>query len=115
MCQPPPTWWLPELSAHFSTLKLPVVPADLSCTEELQTWHRPRTQGIKPEAVSEMIVSKPRLKKATKAVVKSTLYPAHSGPLPDQHLMTIEPTGDRSVIYSHRGTDQGAVKQPSVV
>ncbi|CAL9685252.1 unnamed protein product [Knipowitschia caucasica] len=76
-------------SAHFSTLKLPVVPADLSCTEELQTWHRPRTQGIKPEAVSEMIVSKPRLKKATKAVVKSTLYPAHSGPLPDQHLMTI--------------------------
>uniref|UniRef100_A0AAV2KLV6 SUN domain-containing protein n=1 Tax=Knipowitschia caucasica TaxID=637954 RepID=A0AAV2KLV6_KNICA len=78
-----------DILEQQGTLKLPVVPADLSCTEELQTWHRPRTQGIKPEAVSEMIVSKPRLKKATKAVVKSTLYPAHSGPLPDQHLMTI--------------------------
>ncbi|KAK7930556.1 hypothetical protein WMY93_006951 [Mugilogobius chulae] len=63
-----------------------VVPADLSCTETLQTWHRPWTQGIRPEPVTEMTVSEPKLKgKRIMGGVKSTLViRGEVGQLPDE-------------------------------
>ncbi|RVE55568.1 hypothetical protein OJAV_G00234980 [Oryzias javanicus] len=65
------------------------VPLPLSCTSSLQTWHRPRTQGISPEATNDMIVRKPAAKEKDKVKtgVKCTLYKAYCGPLPDPHLI----------------------------
>lgn len=65
------------------------VPLPLACTSTLQTWHRPRTQGIVPEATEDMEVRKPvaRTKNTVRAGVKSKLYRAYTGPLPDPHVL----------------------------
>ncbi|XP_077078678.1 uncharacterized protein LOC143731948 [Siphateles boraxobius] len=51
----------------------------------LQTWHRPRTQGIAPEATNDMAVCKPvaRTKNRVRTGVKCTLYRAYA----DRHVM----------------------------
>ncbi|CAB1323103.1 unnamed protein product [Coregonus sp. 'balchen'] len=76
-------------SAHYVTMGFKTVPLPLSCTSALQTWHRPRTQGIVPEATNDMAVCKPAAKKKTsvRAGVKCTLYRAYDGPIPDPHVM----------------------------
>ncbi|XP_058628359.1 uncharacterized protein LOC131538502 [Onychostoma macrolepis] len=66
------------------------VPLPLSCTSSLQTWHRPRTQGIAPEATNDIVVCKPvpkKTKNRARTGVKCTLYRAYGGPLPDPHIM----------------------------
>ncbi|XP_059366474.1 uncharacterized protein LOC132105410 [Carassius carassius] len=72
-------------TAHYSQLGLQAVPPPLACTSGLQRWHRPRTQGIHPEPVSELLVQKP--KTVGKDGLRSTLYKAYTGPLPDPYMM----------------------------
>ncbi|KAK0136472.1 hypothetical protein N1851_027402 [Merluccius polli] len=74
-------------TAHYSTMGFSTVPLPLSCTSQLQTWHRPRTQGIAPEATNDMRVCKPKKKKNVRTGAKCTLYRAYAGPLPDPNLM----------------------------
>ncbi|XP_028461619.1 uncharacterized protein LOC114573556 [Perca flavescens] len=63
-------------TAHYSQLGLQAVPPPLACTSGLQRWHRPRTQGIHPEPVSELVVQKP--KTVGKNGLRSTLYKAYT-------------------------------------
>ncbi|XP_051981206.1 uncharacterized protein LOC127642737 [Xyrauchen texanus] len=72
-------------TAHYSQLGLQAVPPPLACTSGLQRWHRPRTQGIHPEPVSELVVQKP--KTVGQNGLRSTLYKAYTGPLPDPYMM----------------------------
>ncbi|CAM4735664.1 unnamed protein product [Leuciscus chuanchicus] len=72
-------------TAHYSQLGLQAVPPPLACTSALQRWHRPRTEGIHPEPVSELVVQKP--KTVGKDGLRSTLYKAYTGPLPDPYMM----------------------------
>ncbi|XP_049334766.1 uncharacterized protein LOC111193945 [Astyanax mexicanus] len=72
-------------TAHYVQLNLNAVPLPLACTSELQRWHRPRTQGVHPEPLGQLIVRKP--KTLQKTGVKSTLYRAYPGPLPDEHVL----------------------------
>ncbi|KAG1957225.1 hypothetical protein F2P79_007344 [Pimephales promelas] len=66
---------------------LKIVPTPLSCTGVLQSWHRPRTQGIRPEPTDELVVRKP--KALGRSSVKSTLYRAYAGPLPDPAVLSV--------------------------
>ncbi|XP_049910200.1 uncharacterized protein LOC126396291 [Epinephelus moara] len=72
-------------TAHYSQLSLPTVPPPLACTSDLQRWHRPRTQGIHPEPVNDVVVQKPTT--VGKSGLSSTLYQAYLGPFPDPDMM----------------------------
>ena len=69
-------------AAHYSLLKIDAVPEVPSKTSLPQEWHKPRSAGIHPEAVDNLIVRKPELKseggpKCKKRAidgVKSNLY-----------------------------------------
>ncbi|XP_062866905.1 uncharacterized protein LOC134329550 [Trichomycterus rosablanca] len=74
-------------SAHYSTMGFKTVPLPVACTSTLQTWHRPRTQGIQPESTGDMEVRKP--KSTSRTGVKSTLYQAYPGPFPDPHVLEL--------------------------
>ncbi|XP_049339471.1 uncharacterized protein LOC125804569 isoform X1 [Astyanax mexicanus] len=74
-------------SAHYSTMGFKTVPLPVACTSTLQTWHRPRTQGIQPESTCDMEVRKP--KSTSRTGVKSTLYQAYPGPFPDPHMLEL--------------------------
>ncbi|XP_061077381.1 uncharacterized protein LOC133111208 isoform X2 [Conger conger] len=82
-------------SAHYSQLKTPVVPPVLSCTESEQCWHEPRTMGVKPgktKPVDKMVVlsARPKPTQTTMADgVRSTLYKAYQGELPDLSLLQV--------------------------
>ena len=49
-------------AAHYSMLKIDVVPEIPSKTSMPQEWHKPRSAGIHPEAVDSLIIRKPQLK-----------------------------------------------------
>lgn len=49
-------------AAHYSPLKNDAVPEVPSKTSMPQEWHKPRSAGIHPEAVDNLIVRKPELK-----------------------------------------------------
>ncbi|PFX27515.1 hypothetical protein AWC38_SpisGene7791 [Stylophora pistillata] len=49
-------------AAHYSFLKIDAVPEVPSKTSMPQEWHKPRSAGIHPEAVDNLIVRKPELK-----------------------------------------------------
>ncbi|KAK0152188.1 hypothetical protein N1851_006420 [Merluccius polli] len=72
-------------TAHYLQLGVKAVPPPLACTSDLQRWHRPRTQGIHPELVSDVVVRKPTT--GGKSGIRSTLFQAYSGPFPDPDLM----------------------------
>ena len=69
-------------AAHYSPLKNDAVPEVPSKTSMPQEWHKPRSAGIHPEAVDNLIVRKPELKseggpkckKRARDGVKSNLY-----------------------------------------
>ncbi|XP_042622282.1 uncharacterized protein LOC122146602 [Cyprinus carpio] len=54
-------------------------------SSEPQRWHRPRAQGVHPEAVSELLVLKP--KSVGNTGIKSTLHKGYTGPLPDADVL----------------------------
>ncbi|XP_046873725.1 uncharacterized protein LOC124466095 [Hypomesus transpacificus] len=93
--------------AHYSQLKVPVVPPVLSCTEGEQQWHKPRTLGVKPGPVDKMAVLSTKQKcRATKDGVRSTLYKGLSGDLPDLSVLRVTegykdfPTAEAPMICS---------------
>ena len=49
-------------AAHYSLLKIDAVPELPSKTSMPQEWHKPRSAGIHPEAVDNLIIRKPELK-----------------------------------------------------
>lgn len=67
-------------TAHFSMMQLQTVPPTMASTSMLQTWHRPRTQGIAAETIDQLVVKKTRI--SSRSVCKSTLYRAYTGPPP---------------------------------
>ncbi|XP_056431624.1 uncharacterized protein LOC130393647 isoform X2 [Gadus chalcogrammus] len=77
-------------AAHYSQLKLQVVPPTLSCTEGEQQWHKPRVMGIKPGPVDKMAVisAKPKARKTTEGV-RSKLYKGLHGELPDLSVLRV--------------------------
>ncbi|XP_038131787.1 uncharacterized protein LOC119777080 [Cyprinodon tularosa] len=84
--------------AHYSQLKLQVVPPMMSCTEGEQQWQKPRVLGIKPGPVDKMTVlsAKPKRRKTTEGV-RSTLYKGVHGDLPDLSVLRLsEPYKDFS-------------------
>ncbi|XP_076729630.1 uncharacterized protein LOC143412512 [Maylandia zebra] len=46
-------------TAHYSQLRVPVVPPVHSCTESEQQWHKPRTVGVRPGPINSMIFTEP--------------------------------------------------------
>ncbi|XP_034007127.1 uncharacterized protein LOC117499009 [Trematomus bernacchii] len=77
-------------TAHYSTLNLAAVPPVLSCTETEQRWHKPRTMGVKPGRVSDMVFisTKPKQFTVTDGV-RSTRYKAVRGELPDPDVLKV--------------------------
>ncbi|XP_076843798.1 uncharacterized protein LOC143526239 isoform X2 [Brachyhypopomus gauderio] len=77
-------------TAHYSQLRVPAVPPVLSCTESEQQWHKPRTLGVKPGPVDKMAVLSARPKqRAVFEGVRSTLYKAVCGDLPDLSVLRV--------------------------
>ncbi|XP_033999799.1 uncharacterized protein LOC117493378 [Trematomus bernacchii] len=77
-------------TAHYSTLNLAAVPPVLSCTETEQRWHKPRTMGVKPGRVSDMVFISTKPKQFTVADgVRSTRYKAVRGELPDPDVLKV--------------------------
>ncbi|KAG1956965.1 hypothetical protein F2P79_008412 [Pimephales promelas] len=74
-------------TAHFSMMQMQTVPPSTACTDTLQTWHRPRTQGISAETTDQLVVRKP--KTSSRSVCKSTLYRAYTGHFPDPAVLAI--------------------------
>uniref|UniRef100_A0A096MD11 Uncharacterized protein n=1 Tax=Poecilia formosa TaxID=48698 RepID=A0A096MD11_POEFO len=62
-------------TAHYSQLSLPAVPPVLSCTDTEQKWNKPRTMGIKPGPVKDMVIlsAMPRNKKIFEGI-RSNLF-----------------------------------------
>uniref|UniRef100_A0AAV2JQ87 Uncharacterized protein n=1 Tax=Knipowitschia caucasica TaxID=637954 RepID=A0AAV2JQ87_KNICA len=85
-------------TAHYRAMGFKSVPVPLSCTSTLQRWHRPRTQGIAPESTTNMVVKKST--KTTTKFVKSIVYKAYSGPLPDPHIMSSMKKLENSVLQA---------------
>ncbi|XP_076850927.1 uncharacterized protein LOC143501235 [Brachyhypopomus gauderio] len=78
-------------TAHYSTLNLAAVPPVLSCTETEQRWHKPRTMGVKPGRVSDMVFLSSKPKQFTVADgVRSKRYKAVRGELPDPHVLKVD-------------------------
>ncbi|XP_076836505.1 uncharacterized protein LOC143482125 isoform X2 [Brachyhypopomus gauderio] len=78
-------------TAHYSQLNLAAVPPVLSCTETEQCWHKPRIMGLKPGRVSDMVVMSTKPKQRTVANgVRSTLYKAVRGELPDPDVLKVD-------------------------
>ncbi|KAK0155175.1 hypothetical protein N1851_002500 [Merluccius polli] len=80
-------------TAHYSTLKLKAVPPVLSCTETEQRWHKPRTMGVKPGRVGDMVFISTRPKSRQYTVVdgvRSNRYKAVRGDLPDPDVLKVD-------------------------
>ncbi|KAK7921810.1 hypothetical protein WMY93_008712 [Mugilogobius chulae] len=62
----------------------------LSCTEMEQSWHKPRTMGVKPGRVRDMVFvsSKPKQRTVGDGV-RSTRYKAISGDGPDPSVLNV--------------------------
>ncbi|KAI4874701.1 hypothetical protein NFI96_014081, partial [Prochilodus magdalenae] len=77
-------------TAHYSHLNLAAVPPVLTCTETEQRWHKPKIMGVKPGRVSDMVVMSTKPKQRTFANgVRSTLYKAVRGELPDPVVLKV--------------------------
>ncbi|XP_013855903.1 uncharacterized protein LOC106511705, partial [Austrofundulus limnaeus] len=77
-------------TAHYSALNLTAVPPVLSCTESEQSWHKPRTMGVKPGRVRDMVFVSARPKQRTVGNgVRSKSYKAVQGDLPDPDVLRV--------------------------
>ncbi|KAG1930738.1 hypothetical protein F2P79_022067 [Pimephales promelas] len=78
-------------TAHYSQLRLKSVPPVFSCTETEQKWHKPRTMGIKPGPVNDMVIISARPKERRLAEgIRSNLYKGVSCPLPDISTLKVQ-------------------------
>ncbi|XP_076153873.1 uncharacterized protein LOC143137508 [Alosa pseudoharengus] len=78
-------------TAHYSQLRLTSVPPVFSCTETEQKWHKPRTMGIKPGPVNDMVIisARPRERRLAEGI-RSNLYKGVSCPLPDISTLKVQ-------------------------
>ncbi|KAK0153218.1 hypothetical protein N1851_005090 [Merluccius polli] len=78
-------------TAHYSQLGLTSVPPVFSCTETEQKWHKPRTMGIKPGPVNDMVIisARPRERRLAEGI-RSNLYKGVSCPLPDISTLKVQ-------------------------
>ncbi|XP_076124717.1 uncharacterized protein LOC143104504 [Alosa pseudoharengus] len=78
-------------TAHYSQLRLTSVPPVFSCTETEQKWHKPRTLGIKPGPVNDMVIisARPRERRLAEGI-RSNLYKGVSCPLPDISTLKVQ-------------------------
>nr|XP_029131417.1 uncharacterized protein LOC114917782 isoform X2 [Labrus bergylta] len=63
-------------TAHYSQLNITTVPPVHSCTETEQQWHKPRTMGVKPGPVNEMVILSARPKERRLAQGVSSIQPS---------------------------------------
>ncbi|XP_048017727.1 uncharacterized protein LOC125249466 [Megalobrama amblycephala] len=66
-----------------------VVPPVLSCTETEQSWHKPRTMGVKPGPINAMVITKPVPNRTAQGGVRSGLYRGMVGVLPDPCMFRV--------------------------
>ena len=59
-------------------MKLKSVPADLTCTQMQQTWHKPRSTEIKPVSVTNVFFCKAKQSEAKKDPIICSLYEART-------------------------------------
>ncbi|KAK0131115.1 hypothetical protein N1851_034190 [Merluccius polli] len=78
-------------TAHYSQLRLTSVPPVFSCTETEQKWHKPRTMGIKPGPVNDMVIlsARPRERKLVEGI-RSNLYKGVNCPLQDISTLNVQ-------------------------
>ncbi|KAK7888640.1 hypothetical protein WMY93_024200 [Mugilogobius chulae] len=78
-------------TAHYSTLKLTAVPPVLSCTETQQSWHKPRTLGVKPGRVRDMVFisGKPKQRMVGDGV-RNKRYKAVREDTPDPDVLRVD-------------------------
>ncbi|KAF7641138.1 hypothetical protein LDENG_00292300 [Lucifuga dentata] len=78
-------------TAHYSQLRMTAVPPVHSCTETEQRWHKPRTMGVKPGPVNNMVVlsARPRERRLAEGI-RSNLYKGVSSPLPDLSALRVD-------------------------
>ena len=65
-------------NAHYTMMKLQSVPADLTCTQMQQLWHKPRPTEIKAAPVMNVLFSKVKQSEAKRDPVMCSLYEAHA-------------------------------------
>ncbi|XP_048014100.1 uncharacterized protein LOC125246981 isoform X2 [Megalobrama amblycephala] len=75
-------------TAHYSQLNMSIVPPVLSCTETEQSWHKPRTMGVKPGPINAMVITKPVPNRTAQGGV-SGLYRGMVGVLPDPCMFRV--------------------------
>ena len=63
---------------HYVMMKLKSVPADLTCTQMQQTWHKPRPSKIESETVMNIAYSKAKQSDGKRDPVTCTLYEARA-------------------------------------
>ncbi|XP_030602909.1 uncharacterized protein LOC115792494 isoform X2 [Archocentrus centrarchus] len=76
-------------TAHYSELRVPVVPPVHSCTKSEQQCHKPRTMGVKPGPINSMVFTKPVPNRMVQTGVRSGFYRGMVGPLPDPCIFRI--------------------------
>ncbi|XP_047219736.1 uncharacterized protein LOC124867367 [Girardinichthys multiradiatus] len=77
-------------TAHYSALNLTAVPPILSCIESEQSWHKPRTMGVKPGHVRDMVFVSARPKQRTVGNgVRSKSFKAVRGDMPDPDVLRV--------------------------
>ncbi|XP_030271599.1 uncharacterized protein LOC115580976 [Sparus aurata] len=79
-------------TAHYSELKMQVVPPVHSCTEAEQQWHKPRTAGLKPVPIEKVVVTRPKQNRRTEGGIRSILYKGVVGDLLEMSLLNIGDT-----------------------
>ncbi|XP_049447574.1 uncharacterized protein LOC125898014 isoform X2 [Epinephelus fuscoguttatus] len=77
-------------TAHYSQLKIPVVPHVHSCTESEQQWHKLRTMGVRPGPIKSMVFTKPVPNRMVQTGVRSGCYRGMVVPLPEPCMFRIE-------------------------
>lgn len=78
-------------TAHYCQLRLTSVSPIHSCTETEQRWHKPRTMGVKPGLVNDMVIIA-ATHKERKLVegVRTNLYKGVSSHLPDLSVLRVD-------------------------
>ncbi|XP_067088808.1 uncharacterized protein [Osmerus mordax] len=77
-------------TAQYSQQKLTSVPPVHSCTETEQRWHKPRSTGIKPGPVNDMVIlsARPRERRLMEGI-RSNLYRGVTSPLPEPSCLNV--------------------------
>lgn len=78
-------------TAHYCQLSITSVPPTHSCTETEQKWHKPRSMGVKPGLVNDMVIlsARPKERKLMEGI-RSNLYKGVSSALPELSTLRVD-------------------------